>query len=72
MLNRCFVNKNMKTTLEDKRRKYIRIEHNQSLNSQTKEVEKEDPEVEVEMIQLSPSFLNMPMFKFVVVKNNKK
>jgi hypothetical protein len=63
----------MKTTLEDKRRKIIRIEHSQSINSQNKVVEKSDTDdVEVEMIPLSPSFLNMPMFTFVVVKNDKR
>jgi hypothetical protein len=62
----------MKTTLEDTKRKILRIEHSQSLNAQSKEVEKKEADVEVEMIQLSPYFLNMPMFKFVISKNNKK
>jgi hypothetical protein len=61
----------MKTTLENKSRKIIRIEHSQSLNTQNKKVEKVDPDVEVEVIQLSPTLLNMPMYKFVVIKNNK-
>jgi hypothetical protein len=62
----------MKTTINKRNKEYIRIEQNTlTLKPSGKLQQKEDNDVEVHMIQMGPSFLGMPGWKFFVVKDKK-
>lgn len=62
----------MKTAIAKKSSGYIRIENASfAQNNSTKEVSNERPDMEVQIIQMAPSFLGMPAWKFFVVKDKK-
>ena len=62
----------MKTITGKKNKHFIRVEQNTIVQKPAaKQPEKEDADVEVQMIQMNPSFLGMPGWKFFVVKDKR-
>lgn len=62
----------MKTATDKKYKEYVRVKQ----NSTTQELSKKEPveveaDMEIQMIQMAPSYLGMPMWKFFVVKDKK-
>lgn len=59
----------METLVDKKKPEYIRISSGSTTQKpEEKVISHDEPEVEVEMISLAPSFLGMPYWKFVIVK----
>ncbi|MCU7551564.1 hypothetical protein OCK74_20755 [Chitinophagaceae bacterium LB-8] len=62
----------MKTTIEKKSSEYVRIENDSApRKNTTMEASNDKPDMEVQIIQMGPSFLGMPGWKFFVVKDKK-
>ena len=62
----------MKTTINKKNKEFIRIEQNPIIQKSSEKLQqREESDVEIQMIQMNPSFLGMPGWKFFVVKDKK-
>jgi hypothetical protein len=60
----------MKTVINKKNKEIIRIQQNTGTQKTSeKQPVTEEADVEVQMIQMNPSFLGMPGWKFFVVKD---